>query len=391
MTQSWRPIDPGRTTLPLRIVVNGRFLTRPLTGVDRVAEEIVRAWDGFLDRDADLRRHVSIEIVAPQGDLRPLDLRRIETRQNGRMSGHAWEQIELPRLTCGAWLYNPCNTGPLAVRLALTTIHDAQVYLAPKAYSRTFRLWYRVLLPALGRRSSLVTTVSQYSRRSLERFGVAPKGRLQVLSNGREHVDRIVGDESVLTRNGLLRHGYFLTIGSLSPHKNLAILVEALALRRDASLRLVVAGGGNDKVFRSAGLSGSPSLRFLGRVTDAELKSLYENARALLFPSLFEGFGLPPLEAMTCSCAVLGSDIPAIRELCGAAALYGDPNSATDWADGMDRLSGDEELRERLVKRGRVRAAEFSWDASALGLLALIEAQAGRTERPTLDESGAAS
>ena len=187
---------------PAELVVNGRFLTRPLAGVDRVAHELLRA---LTRRQAaqGLEPFGSIRVVAPargmeQGNLNlPAALQPTAT---GRLGGTVWEQLELPRGLGDAWLYSPCNVGPLARAKQIVTIHDAQVYLSPQAYSAPFRAWYKWLLPRLARRARLVTTVSDYSKRTLEEFGVLPPGKAVVIHNGADHILRVAADASVLAR-----------------------------------------------------------------------------------------------------------------------------------------------------------------------------------------------
>ncbi|GGD95888.1 mannosyltransferase [Aureimonas endophytica] len=315
-----------------------------------------------------MRARLSLSVATPAG-ARRLDLPHVTERRIGRGAGHAWEQFELPRALGDAWLVNPCNTGPLAVRRSLTILHDAQVWQTPQAYGRAFRLWYRLLLPLLGRRSALVSTVSRFSKGELERFGVVPPGKIVVAPNGCDHIDRIAPDPTILARSGLAAGRYFLAIGSLSPHKNIATLLKAEALRARRDLPIVLAGGANPRIFSGTGLEGETGVRHLGRVSDGELRALYEGATALLFPSFFEGFGLPPLEAMRCGCPVIASTAPAVVESCGEAALYADPHDPSAFAARMDELAGDEALRARLAAAGRRQSDGFTWARTAERLL----------------------
>jgi glycosyltransferase involved in cell wall biosynthesis len=295
----------------------------------------------------------------------------------GRLSGQAWEQLELPLDVGDAWLLNPCNVGPILTRRSVVTIHDAQVYLAPEAYTRAFRSWYKTILPILGRRARIVTTVSKFSKDTLEAYGVVPRGKAHVVPNGADHILRIESDPQALQRFGLSPGRYLLAVGSLSPHKNLRSLIAAAGLRRDRSIPLVVAGGAAPRIFADAGMPKTPDLHYLGRVTDAELRSLYENAAAFLFPSLVEGFGLPPVEAMACGCPVIASSAASLPEVCGGAALYADPFDIDAWARLMDEVTVDAELRARLREAGHKRATGYTWRNAALSLLRLIAAADG--------------
>lgn len=357
----------------IKIAVNGRFLARPVTGVDRVAEEMLRAFDRLIGAGAPEIEGMDVSILTPERTQRSLGLDHIQEIKVGRRSGHFWEQAELPGASKGRWLLNLCNTGPLATASSLVVIHDAQVFQSPKSYSRAFRLFYKGLLPLLGRRAAAVVTVSRFSRSEIERYGIVPRGKSVVIANGSDHVDRLEADETTLERHKLVAGRYCLALGSLSPHKNLATLLKADALRESSSsMPLVIAGGTNSQVFAGAGLPVRGDERVLGRVSDGELKALYQNAAVLLFPSFFEGFGLPPLEAMRCGCPVIASTAAAVKETCGDAALYADPSQPAEWARQIDRLLADTDLQNALRLRGRARSETFEWRASAIELLDLV-------------------
>lgn len=392
--------------MTMDLLVNARFTTRPMSGVDRVADEMVRALFALAEELGAVAPR--IQLAAPRADRPegregavaawPIDHR-------GRLPGHAWEQFELPRLAPDAWLYSPCNAGPLMRRRQIVTLHDAQARLTPEAYTPAFRLWCNTLMPRLARRARLVTTVSQFSKTQLERFGIVPAGKAQVIPNGADHILRVVADPAAPARHGLVPGGYVLAIGNLSPHKNLALLLRAAAKRPAGAPPLAIAGGGNPRLYAGAGIEPGPGVRILGRIGDPELKALYESALALAFPSRTEGFGLPPVEAMLCGCPVVASTGGAIPETCGEAALYADPDDEGAWTVALMRVADDAGLRTRLAQAGRERGRLFTWRAAAVRFLAalaradgdagLAEALAGRdhaagSERTVRDGVGAA-
>jgi len=151
----------------LRLAINARFATRPLSGVDRVAEELTRALYALSDQ-------VEISALAPKAaaltDL-PVPIK------HGRLAGQAWEQLELPLATRDRCLLSLCNTGPLTVRDQVVLVHDAQPWLQPQAYSPAFRTWYHLMLPLLARRARVVVTISEYSRTELSGSALCPKER----------------------------------------------------------------------------------------------------------------------------------------------------------------------------------------------------------------------
>ncbi|WP_417585468.1 glycosyltransferase family 4 protein [Pelagibacterium sp.] len=345
------------------LILNARFLTRPQTGVDRVAQELTAAL--IEDRPGlRIRALCPREGVVHQED-RPTALMQHVQRSASSLKGQLWEQVHLAGAHKNDWLLSLCNMGPVWRKRQIVMIHDAQVFRQPDSYSRAFRGWYQLLQPLLGRRAAMVLTVSEHSKHELEQFGVVPSGKTRVVPNGADHILRIGLDGTALARWGLERGRYFLALGSLAPHKNLAMLVAAAKAREDQSIPLVIAGGGNATVFSSNGIVSGEGIRVLGRVSEAELRTLYEYATALAFPSLTEGFGLPPAEAMFCGCPVISSTGGAIPEVCGSATLALGPYDQAGWTRAMEELAENSGLRHSLSERGRAQAAKFTWRAAA--------------------------
>tara|TARA_R110002051_G_scaffold325809_1_gene431562 strand:+ start:3483 stop:4262 length:780 start_codon:yes stop_codon:yes gene_type:complete len=256
------------------------------------------------------------------------------------------------------------------------------------------------MLPKLARTAGVVVTVSEHSKKQLESLGIVPVGKTHVIPNGGDHILRVKADNHILKRFGLNSHGYILAVGSLATHKNLELLTRAARARGPHVLDLVIAGGGNPAVFAQSGLTEGGGVRVLGRVTDGELRALYQKARALAFPSITEGFGLPPLEAMNCGCPVVASTGGAIPEACGKAALYVDPGDQEAWTAALERIERDEALRIALIEKGYRQAAQLTWRTSAIQVLTLlaqterdnalmdwVETAETKNCRPTLDGS----
>ena len=357
----------------LDLAVNGRFLARRPTGVDRFARELLRALDGLIRAGDPAVGGTRAAIVAPPGATAPPALAAIGFETFGRLSGHAWEQLELPRAVRGRLLLNLCNTAPLATRRQAVVIHDAATARVPAAFTRRFRGAYAVLMPALGRRADRVLTVSQFSRDELQACWGIRGERVRVVPEGAEHLLREPADRTVIERHGLFAGGYLLAVGSVVPHKNLSVLLRGAAIGGPLPLEIAIAGGTDPRVFRAAGLPVPTGVRWLGVVSDAQLRALYENAAAFVFPSRYEGFGLPPLEAMACGCPVVASSAASIPEVCGDAALYFDCDDPAALRAALDRLLRDPALRERLRVAGLVRAAGFTWTRAACELVACLQ------------------
>ncbi len=363
----------GVAALPRPVAINGKFTSQRLTGVQRVAHEFTSALARLLpgERNPTLvvpRDHAS-------DTLPPTVARRVVPRLRGAL----WEQLALPFATRGQTLVSLCNIGPLFKRNQVVMIHDVAVLDFPQGYSLKFRLWYRFAFWMLKRRARHILTVSRFSKeRIVARLGVAPTDVSTIVS-GVDHFGRIEGDPSVLDRLGLAYDGYVLIVGSLAPGKNLARTLEAIARleRMRPELRFVIAGGSNVRIFGASARgerASAGNVTWAGYVSDGELKALYENAGCFVFPSLYEGFGLPPLEAMYCGCPVIVSREASLPEACGDAALYCDAHDAIDIAATIAQLMGDAELRRELREKGRARASRYRWDAAAKQLIGVLRA-----------------
>ena len=359
------------------VYVNGKFTAQTTTGVQRVAHCMLLALDRRLASDArvDGRRWV---LLCPP-DSRPPALLRIETRIVGsRLAGlQWWEQWCLPLASRDGLLLSLAGTAPAVAARQLCTLHDAAIFDRPQAYAWLFLTWYRWLFRRLAKNAIGIDTVSEFSKgRLVERLGISPC-RIKVIHSGGDHLLGTRAASSCLAEHGLTGRRFLLAVGSNSANKNLAAVIEAFSMLADDELCLVVAGSTRSAVFADAP-GGAPDARIirLGHVQDAELKALYEAAVALVFVSLYEGFGLPPLEAMSCGCPVLVSTAGALPEVCGNGAAYADAASPADIARGLRELLGDAALRVQLVAQGHRRVAALTWDRAAAMLQTHVESLA---------------
>ncbi len=350
-----------------RIAINGRFLTQRSSGVQRFAMEAIKAIDALLDRDyAALKGR--IEIFAPE-KARDFPLKNIPLRRVGYTSGYAWEQFEFPFHAAGRLLLNLCMLGPLVTRHQLVVVHDATVRALPENFSSRFRAAYGFLLPRLCRRAEMPVTVSEFSRQEIGKYYGADIARMPVCHEGGDHITAVAADPAVLTRLDLVGRKFFLGVGVDSANKNIARVVEAFHQAGLKDTVLVLTGAKDPKVFGQIRHIQSDDVRMVGFIPDTELRTLYEHALALVFPSFYEGFGLPPLEAMTCGCPVIISEQPALIEVCGDVALRCRADDAAQISRHMQALHADSGLRARLSAAGKQRAARFTWQATARMLL----------------------
>jgi glycosyltransferase involved in cell wall biosynthesis len=374
------PVVKKRPSPRATVYVNGRFLTQRVTGVQRYAHEVLRALDALLAEEPE-RADFDLELLAPEGSVFPT-LQAIRTRAVGPFTGNLWEQFTLPSIVRGAPLFSFSATGPLCKTAQVVTIHDASIFAVPQAFSWRFRAWYKLLLGVLLRRGVGVVTVSEFSRREIAHHFGCDAARLRVATEGWQHVVRPASDAKLLAAHGLVPHRYVLAVSSPTPNKNFALVVEALKRLEHTKFDVVIAGSADRDVLRGA-LPASDRIKYVGYVSDAELRALYEHAGVFVYPSLYEGFGIPVLEAMACGCPVIASTAASLPEVCGDAALYVSPHDGGALAAAIERVMSDEVERQRLVRAGRQRVARFSWVLAAQKNLAfmrtLVEASSEAT------------
>jgi glycosyltransferase involved in cell wall biosynthesis len=357
------------------IIINGRFLTQRVTGVQRYARELVQA----LDRVVTSRPDLKITVMSPRNFDVPKTWRNITIREVGSLQGHAWEQIELPWHSRGKVLFCPGNTAPiislLGSQTVITTVHDLSYKYFPTAYSYSFRFWYSLIIPCVLRRANAVITVSEAENRAICAQYPEAASRLRTIANGGLPAD----EHTQLHETENESRGYVLYVGSLSKRKNFPGVFEAACrLARKRNFNFLFVGGAAKGIIDPdlAMQTDCPSnIRFTGQVDDpGALISYYQRAACLVFPSFYESSGLPPIEAMACGCPVIVSNIPALKERCGDAALYCDPYDVGSMTESIERCMDDQALRENLRLLGYKRAAKYTWQRCATQTLDLLQA-----------------
>ncbi|RKP53188.1 glycosyltransferase family 1 protein [Cohnella endophytica] len=354
-----------------KIYINARFLTQSITGVQRYAIELVKSIDRLIDRGDIDASELKFTLIAPRGAINGLELKHIEVRFVGKLKGHLWEQFELPFFTGDGLLLNLCNTSPIVKRNQVTTIHDASVYAVPQTYSFLFRAWYKLLFSVSKVISRSIITDSDFSKKELIQYCKIAPSKIRTIYLGKEHIHDHNADPLFLSKINEGRP-FLLAVSSMSPNKNFGSILQAVELMGKVDFDIVIAGGTNPKIFSSSHPTDLSAYRYLGYVDDSQLRTLYENADCFIYPSYYEGFGLPPLEAMASGCPVIVSNTASLPEVCGDAVLYCDPHSPKQIAESIHRMMGDPQLRANLRTKGLERAKQFSWEKCSGEIVALI-------------------
>lgn len=319
------------------ILVNGRFLSRRVTGVERHGREVLSLIKG--------------------------DTCRVEmTRANG-WRGHLWEQLILPRtMNRDTVLWSPANTGPLMVSNQALTLHDLSPLEHPGWFRKSFAAWYRLFLPVLIRRVRVVYTPSLYVKEKIRgRFGVK---NIVVTPNG---VNRLIFHPAAKQERYDLPKKYILFVGTLEPRKNIKGLLRAWKkVQDDLPDTWLIIAGTYGHVFGRVHLPADlERVHYLGYVKEADLPGLYAGATIFVLPSLDEGFGLPALEAMACGVPVIASDGGALPEVVGRAGAIFRLSDADSLSCVLRECLMDEPGRDSMREKGLQRAGCFSWERTA--------------------------
>lgn len=345
------------------VVVNARFLTQGVTGVQRFAMEICLRLKHLLK---------DVEFVTPNDVIQKDAFRELNAKIVGSHHGHLWEQLDLPKYLKSRGkplLVNLANTAPLFYKNKIVTVHDVAYKVFPQTYPKLFLLYYNLMIPRLLNVSRHVVTVSQFSKEEICRYYHIDNNKISVVYNAvSEHFKplRSTGDTV-----------YFLAVSSMNYRKNFIYILDAFCKYQEMGGKesLYIIGDLKNASFKEIDLckyTSNPKIKFLGRVSDEDLIKFYSNAVAFVYPSLYEGFGIPPLEAQACDCPAICAQASCLPEVFGDSVLYCNPYDSDSLVSAFKKIVSDKDLRKSLCEKGNINTGKYSWEKSAKKLRDII-------------------
>lgn len=251
----------------------------------------------------------------------------------------------------------------------IVMIHDTIPMRFPDIFIEANKTWQEKYLP-IAKQAKHIVTISKTSAADIQYFMNIDQKKISIIYNG---INTLSDNENNQNLKFQLPKNYFVYVGAYDKHKNLDVLLEALVLSNDNNLNLVLVGNNFELKPIVKKLKIEQNIIFVGRLSDENLSLVIKNSIALLFPSLYEGFGLPPFEAALLHTPSICSKRPAMTELLEDAAIFVEPHNPKEWLDGMKLLSGNEQYARDLADKAYVRAHEFTWEKSAQILLNLLK------------------
>ncbi len=353
------------------LYINGNFLSQPITGVQRFGNEVLKELDSLAASDA-------IEIVVLTNNKaipNPHIYKNIRVKKIGITNGKIWEQLDLFIYTFGKPLVTFASGAPVFKLNQYFTIHDTAIYDEPAAFTVLYRTWYKLLNAIITLSAKKVFTVSVFSSSRLQKILHISKSRIQIVYSGGDHIVNVGEDVSVLNRLPTGKK-YVLAVGSLNPNKNFSQVIKAAAALQDhTDIHFVIAGAINTKVFRDKDdvqqMNGN--ITYLGRISDEALKALYKVSRCFLFPSLYEGFGVPVIEAMFCGCPVVCSNRASLSELFSNYTLVVDPLDTEQIVTGIKEVLYNKARSTALQQQAVAGTKIYTWSETAKKIYEVIK------------------
>ncbi len=296
-----------------------------------------------------------------------LQLNIVKPKNDNKYLAHLWSHFILP-FKSGNILFCPANIAPLYVpksKKLIITIHDVAFLTYPDSFSAIFRFYYRWLMPIVVKRADTIITVSQSSKKEILKYYPYAKDKIEVIYLGLDEKYKII--------DSIVKEKIILYVGSLNERKNFTSVIEAFELLNLDDYTLLIIGNFSsnfliddktNKILKRA--KEKDNIEFKSNILDEELVKIYNKATLLIFPSFYEGFGLPPLEAMACGTPVITSNLTSMPEVCGDAAVYINPYKVKDIKEKIEMLIENEELQQQIIQKGLERVKQFDWEKASV-------------------------
>lgn len=343
-----------------KAIINGKFMAESMQGIVRYARELTSALDMLLDSS------VEISIAIPPDAKDIPDYKNIKIVKIGKNTGIKWEQTDLRKYVKsqkGSYCINLCNIAPFGVSPGITTIHDIMYKVNPKDYTtfrnRVSRYWHELQYKYICRHEKIILTDSEYSKKQIEQYYPVAKGKIAVIPCGWQHVLRYKENPDwKQIYPDLYEKEYYFSLSTLSKNKNGQWIVEVA--KRNPDSVFAIAG----KYYETEKVKIPPNVHMLGFISDEDACSLIKHCKAFIHPAFYEGFGLPPLEALALGARVISSNITSLPEVLGDSVYYINPYDAN-----VDL----EQLLENSVLPAENTLNHFSWKKSAQKVIILLE------------------
>ena len=332
------------------LIINGSFLgSVRLSGVQRYGIEILRQLIKYYTK-----KNKKLIIITNQIHSNSLKKEFSSFLKIYPSNKIIFEQIILPWISKGNKLLSLANSGPVFHFNHYFVLHDTLVYDFPKSFTKKFRIFYKFLWFSISKTAKHFFTVSEFSKNQISKHLNLKTANISIASNGYEHLENIKSDDKIIYSE------YILFVGSFTDHKNFNLLVELYNKNPEKYPKLIMAGGFNKKVFNTTEIN-SKNIIFIQDFTDEVLVNLYKNCLAVVFPSKFEGFGIPLLECIYFNKPIICSDIPVFREIGNDYPNYFDLENIEELKSYLKIIKNGSELRkgdkEKILQK-------YSWKNS---------------------------
>ncbi len=345
----------------MKYLVDGYFLTERINGVQRFGYEILKRWDTYEEAK-------EIQVLVPAYYEGSKAFRNLDIIRYGSNKGRLWEQIDFP-----GYLKKHKQEGiyftnliPVTCKKGIVVLHDVIFKARPDFFNKSFRgkvsVFWRTLLYKLIVKSDMkIVTVSEFSKSEIIRLYGVKADRITVVYNSWQHMNDVTSDDSVLLKAGVEDGSFFFSMATIAKNKNFEWILHCANNNPDQMF--VIAGGGDlDKIRCELGFGHLNNVKFLGYVSDEEAKSLMKHCKAFLFPTLYEGFGIPPLEAAACGAGgIVVSDTACMHEIYGNYATYVNPLEYSNI-----------KISDHMQKNMNELLQRYDWDVSAKKLYELL-------------------